>query len=87
MSKFEESGRRVGPWLIDLMASAAAAGCYMELCPARTDCDHEACRSDRVTISYPASLDGDPIFGRLRRRRSDLLGLARAADKGATLWL
>ena len=68
--------------LVQLMADATAAGCYMELCPARTDCDHEACRSDRVTISYPTPLDGNPIFGVLRAHRDDLVTLARAVDKG-----
>ena len=73
---------RVSGQLVGLMADATAAGYYMYLCPARTDCGHDICRSDRVTISYPAPLDGDPIFGVLRAHRDDLVTLARAVDKG-----
>ena len=78
---FEDFVMKVSGQLVQLMADATARGCWMALCPSR---------SDRVTVRYPAPRDneslrpGDPIFGVLRAHRDDLVTLARAADKGAS---
>lgn len=67
-----------GFYLISLMATAADMGCYMELRPLAPS---------GVTINRPAwkPEDGDradPLFESLMAWRSDLVALAKAADRG-----
>ena len=68
-----------GFYLISLMATAADRGCYMELRPLAPN---------GVAINRPAwkpedGDGGDPLFESLMAWRSDLVALAKAADRGA----